>query len=242
MKRFFTALSFLTTVPSPTHDTPQINDLGKSAPWFPLIGVLLGISIALIQAGLAKILPLPVSAVLSTGAWVLLTGGLHLDGLADSFDGLFNASSPGRRLEIMKDPRLGTFGGLGLILMVVLKISLLAALPINSIWLAIPLAASTARWLLIWAARQPNARPDGMGAAFKPELTWMGMLLSSLIPLGLAVISGWRGIAALILGCMCAAGIFRWARVRLGGLTGDVFGLLVETVEAVTLLVFVVHF
>jgi adenosylcobinamide-GDP ribazoletransferase len=241
MKRFFTALSFLTTVPSPIHAPPQIDELGKSAAWFPLVGALLGGSIALIQVGLAKILPLPVSAVLSTGAWVFLTGGLHLDGLADSFDGLFNSSLPGRRLEIMKDPRLGTFGGLGLILMIVLKISLLATLPINFIWFAIPLAASTARWLLIWAARQPMARPDGMGAAFKPELNRWGMLLTSLIPLGLAALSGWRGIAALIFGCICAAGIFRWARVRLGGSTGDVFGLLVETVEAVTLLVFVVH-
>jgi adenosylcobinamide-GDP ribazoletransferase len=86
------------------------------------------------------------------------------------------------------------------------------------------------------------ARPDGLGAAFKPELTWVGMLMSAVLPLGLAVLSGWRGLAALALGCVCAAGIFRWARMRLGGLTGDVFGLMVETVEVVTLLVFVLHF
>jgi adenosylcobinamide-GDP ribazoletransferase len=86
------------------------------------------------------------------------------------------------------------------------------------------------------------ARQDGLGAAFKPELTWMGMFMSAVLPLGLAVLSGRRGLAALVLGCVCAAGIFRWARMRLGGLTGDVFGLMVEIVEVVTLLVFVARF
>ena len=242
MKRFLTALSFLTTIPSPYHDPSRIEELGKAAAWFPLVGALIGALVALVYMGLARLFPLPVSAVLGVAAWACLTGGLHLDGLADSFDGLLNSSSSERRLEIMKDPRLGAFGAVGLMLAMILKINILIALPINFAWLAIPLAASTARWLLLWAARQPMARPDGLGAAFKPELTWMGMLMSAVLPLGLAVLSGWRGLAALVLGCVCAAGIFRWARMRLGGLTGDVFGLMVETVEVVTLLVFVLHF
>jgi adenosylcobinamide-GDP ribazoletransferase len=242
MKRFLTALGFLTTIPSPYHDPSGIEELGKAAAWFSVVGALLGAWIALIYVILARYLPLPVSAALSVGAWVYLTGGLHLDGLADSFDGLLNSSSSERRLEIMKDPRLGTFGAVGLILTMVLKIGILTALPINFTWLAIPLAASMARLLLIWAARQPMARPDGLGAAFKPELNWMGMLVSVVLPLGLAVLSGWRGFAALVLGGVCAAGIIRSARIRLGGLTGDVFGLMVETVEVVTLLVFVFHF
>jgi adenosylcobinamide-GDP ribazoletransferase len=241
MKRFLTALSFLTTIPSPYHNSSGIEELGKAAAWFPAVGALIGGLVALIYMGLARFLPLPVDTVLSVCAWVYLTGGLHLDGLADSFDGLLNSSSSERRLEIMKDPRLGTFGALGLMLTVILKISVLTAMPVNFTWLAIPLAASTARLLLLWAARQPMARPDGLGAAFKPELTWIGTLGSVVFPLGLAVLSGWRGFAALVLGCICAAGIIRWARIRLGGLTGDIFGLMVESVEVVTLLVFVVH-
>ena len=241
MKRFFTALGFLTTIPSPYHDPSGIEELGIAAVWFPLVGALIGELVALIYLGLARFFPITVSAVVSVGAWVYLTGGLHLDGLADSFDGLLNSSSSERRLEIMKDPRLGTFGALGLILVIIFKITVLTALPIYFTLLAIPLASSTARWLLLWAARQPSARPGGLGAAFQPELGWMGWIVSAVIPLGLAVLCGWRGLAAVVIGSVCAAAIIRLARIRLGGLTGDVFGLIVESVEVVILLVFVAH-
>ncbi len=241
MKRFFTALGFLTTIPSPYHDPSGIEELGKAAVWFPLVGALIGELVALIYLGLSRFFPITVSAVVSVAAWVYLTGGLHLDGLADSLDGLLNSSSPERRLEIMKDPRLGAFGALGLILVIIFKISILTALPVYFTLVAIPLAASTARGLLLWGARQPMARPGGLGAAFRPELGWMGWMISAVVPLGLGVLCGWRGLAALIIGCVCAAAIIRLARIRLGGLTGDVFGLIVESVEAVILLAFVAH-
>jgi adenosylcobinamide-GDP ribazoletransferase len=241
MKRFFSALGFLTTIPSPYHDSSGIEELGKAAVWFPLVGALIGELVALVYLGLARFFPITVNAVVSVGAWVYLTGGLHLDGLADSFDGLLNSSSSERRLEIMKDPRLGTFGALGLILVVIFKISVLTVLPVYFTLLAIPLAASTARWLLLWAARQPTARPGGLGAAFQPDLGWMGWVISAGIPLGLAVLCGWRGFVALFVGWVCAAAIIRLARLRLGGLTGDVYGLIVESVEAVVLLVLVAH-
>ena len=241
MKRFFTVLDFLTTIPSPYHDPSGIEELGKAAVWFPLVGALIGELVELIYLALARFFPLTVSAVVSVGAWVYLTGGLHLDGLADSFDGLLNSSSSERRLEIMKDPRLGAFGALGLILVIIFKISVLTVLPVYFTLLAIPLAASTARWLLLWAARQPSARPGGLGAAFRPGLGWMGWIISAVVPLGLAVLCGWRGLGALVIGCVCAVCIIRLARIRLGGLTGDVFGLIVESVEAVILLVLVAH-
>jgi len=241
MKRFFTALGFLTTIPSPYHDPSGIEELGKAAVWFPLVGALIGELVALIYLGLSRFFPITVSAVVSVAAWVYLTGGLHLDGLADSLDGLLNSSSPERRLEIMKDPRLGAFGALGLILVIIFKISILTALPVYFTLVAIPLAASTARGLLLWGARQPMARPGGLGAAFRPELGWMGWMISAVVPLGLAVLCGWRGLAALVIGGLCAAAIIRLARIRLGGLTGDVFGLIVESVEAVILLAFVAH-
>jgi adenosylcobinamide-GDP ribazoletransferase len=215
--------------------------LGKAAVWFPLVGALIGELVALIYLGFARFFPITVSAVVSVAAWVYLTGGLHLDGLADSFDGLLNSSSSERRLEIMKDPRLGAFGALGLILVIIFKISILAALPTYFALLALPLAASTARWLLLWAACQPAARPGGLGASFQPELGWLGWIISAVIPLGLAVLCGWRGFGALAIGCVCAAAIIRLARIRLGGLTGDVFGLIVESVEVVILLVLVAH-
>jgi adenosylcobinamide-GDP ribazoletransferase len=241
MKRFLTALGFLTSIPGPFHASLGIEDLGTAAVWFPLIGALLGGLVALIQLGLSRLFSLQVSAVLSVVAWVYLTGGLHLDGLADSYDGLLNPSTPERRLEIMKDPRLGTFGAVGLILTIALKISALTVLPINFNWLVIPLAASIARWLLLWSAYQPAARPGGVGAVFKQGIKRLDIVLAAILPLGLMILCGWRGLVALLLGCLTAVGIYRLARVRLGGITGDILGFMVETVEAVILLVFVAH-
>ncbi len=241
MKRFLAALGFLTTIPYPIRNPLGIEELGKAAVWFPLVGALIGGVVALIQLGLGRLFSLQISAVWSTAAWVYLTGGLHLDGLADSYDGLFNSSTPERRLEIMKDPRLGTFGAVGLILTLALKIAALSALPLNLVWLVIPLAASTARWLLLWSAFQPAARPGGIGAVFKQGIKRSDVFIAAIIPLILMVLCGWRGLAALLVGCLCAVGIFRLARARLGGMTGDVLGLMVETVEVVILLVFAVH-
>lgn len=242
MKRFLTAVGFLTTIPIPSRASLGIEELGRAAVWFPLIGALLGGLVALIQLSLVRIFPVSVSAVLSVAAWVYLTGGLHLDGLADSYDGLTHSSSAERRLEIMKDPRLGTLGVVGLILTLILKVSALAAMPANCIWLALPLAASAARWLLLWSADQPAARPDGVGALFKQSVTSWDVVLAAIIPVGLAVLCGWQGLASLAVGCLCALGIFKLARVRLGGVTGDVLGFMLETVEAGIMLVFLVKF
>jgi adenosylcobinamide-GDP ribazoletransferase len=241
MKRFLAALGFLTTIPGPTRAAQGIEELGKAAVWFPLVGALIGGLTALIQIGLSRIFPYQISAILSVGAWVFLTGGLHLDGLADSFDGLLNSSTSERRLEIMKDPRLGTFGAVGLILTIAIKISALSALPVNSSWLVLPLAASTARWLILWSAYQPAARPGGIGAVFKEGIKAPDIFIAAIVPLILTILCGWRGLVALLVGGACALGIFRLARIRLGGVTGDILGFMVETVEAAILLVFAAH-
>ena len=241
MKRFLTALGFLTIIPVPSDASLNLEDLGRAAVWFPLVGALIGALVALIRIGLDRLFSLQISAVLSVAAWILLTGSLHLDGLADSYDGLLNSSTPERRLEIMKDPRLGTFGAVGLILTMVLKISVLSNLPVNLNLLVIPLAASTARWLLLWSAYQPAARQGGIGASFKQGVQRVDIVKAAIIPLVLMILCGWRGLAALLLGCFTSLVIYRSARVRLGGVTGDIFGFMVETVEVVILLVFVVH-
>lgn len=141
----------------------------------------------------------------------------------------------------MKDPRLGTFGAVGLILTIVLKVSALSILDVPLIFLVIPLAASTARWLLLWSAFQPAAQPGGLGAAFKQGIQRLDIVKAAIIPLILMMLGGWRGLAAFLLGCLAALGIYRLARDRLGGVTGDILGLMVETVEVIMLLVFIVH-
>ena len=241
MKSFWIALSFLTIFPAPKRYTAGLEGLGRAAAWFPLMGALIGGLVALAHFGLEKFLPPLLSAAASVVIWVCLTGGLHLDGLADCCDGLLNASSPERRLEIMKDPHVGTFGVVGLILTITLKISALFALPAHVSWIAVPLAASVARWLLLWLAHQPMARADGMGAAFKRGIRPVEAVIAASIPLGLGIMSGGRGLIAIIVAGLIGVGIVRLARVRLGGMTGDVFGLIVEMAELAALLVFAIQ-
>ena len=241
MNQLLLAISFLTAVPVRLRNAPAPGDLGRSAAWFPLLGAAIGGIAAFACLGLRLVFDPLLAAVLTTVVWIALTGGLHLDGLADCFDGLFHPSNPARRLEIMKDPRLGSFGGIGLLLAVMVKAAAIQALPANQILAALPLAAAAGRWLLLPAGRQPLARPGGMGADFAAGLS-PRVFAAAIVPvIVLAVLGGWRGAAALAGVHLLAWGIFRLARSRLGGVTGDVFGMTVELAEILTLLVFSVH-
>jgi adenosylcobinamide-GDP ribazoletransferase len=160
---------------------------------------------------------------------------LHLDGLADCCDGLLHASNPERRLEIMKDSRMGAFGGIGLTLALILKVSALASLPTEKAVPVILLAASLGRWFIILAGFQPLARPGGMGAGFSSGLRKSALFWGGLIPLALTIFLGVPGILALGLSYLGVFFILRFSRVRIGGITGDVFGLVVEAAEIITL-------
>jgi adenosylcobinamide-GDP ribazoletransferase len=243
MKRLVLALSFLTTIPVRIFGTLQPGDLGRAGAWFPLVGLLLGGLLAAARLGLGKIFPDPLAAVLVVALWAWLTGFLHLDGLADCCDGMLAAAAPDRRLDIMKDPRLGTFGGVGLIMHLLIKTSALAALPASLPAAILPLllAPALARWLILLAARQPMARPGGLGAEFASGVSWRTFVYAALVPIGLVVLGGLRAILAAAAAHLVAFSVARLARSRLGGITGDVLGLTVELSEAAVLLVFAIQ-
>jgi len=236
MNNLFFALGFLTSIPVRT-PAPQRGDLGRAGVWFPSVGLLLGAILAGAHYALNQVFSPLLSAALSVALWALLTGGLHLDGLADCGDGLLAAVSPERRLEIMRDPRLGTFGGAALILHLLLKTFAIASLPVPSS-VAFLLAPSIARWLILIVAAQPSARPGGMGEAFKQGLNRTVYVGAAIVPIVLIGLGGWRAIIAVVLVHVAARGIIRVTRSRLGGVTGDVFGLTVEVSELIVLLVF----
>jgi adenosylcobinamide-GDP ribazoletransferase len=230
------AFNLLTTLPIRAPNNWLPGDSGRAAAWYPLIGLTIGLMVAAVHAPASRVFPPLVTAGLALTVWIALTGGLHLDGLADCCDGLLHASTPERRLEIMKDPHLGAFGAIGLGLALLLKFAALASLPPEHAVMAILLAASIGRWVILLAGFQPLARPGGMGADFssglrKPALAW-----GAVIPLGLAALLGLQGLLALVLALISTIGLLRFARGRIGGITGDVFGLLVETAEIIILL------
>ncbi|MCC6147694.1 MAG: adenosylcobinamide-GDP ribazoletransferase [Anaerolineaceae bacterium] len=239
MQRLLYALSLLTALPVRLQQPPAPGDSGRAAGWYPAAGLLLGGAAAAGGWLFGQIFPPLITAVLTVMLWAALSGGLHLDGLADCCDGLLNTSTPQRRLEIMRDSRLGSFGAVGLVLVLFLKIAALVSLPAGMEGvLAILLAASAGRWLVLPAGAQPPARPDGMGADFSLGLQPQAFVWGAVLPLILAALSGIRGLAALPAALLAAAGVILLARRRIGGVTGDVFGAVVEVGELATLLVF----
>jgi adenosylcobinamide-GDP ribazoletransferase len=249
MNEFWLALSFLTTIPTPAAAFVE-GGFGRLAKWFPWVGLILGLILAGSQWLLSLVLPAPVTAVLIVALWAWLTGGLHLDGLADCGDGLLAAVSRERRLEILKDSRLGAFGAILLVLFLLAKGTATSAsfgagvvfLPVPSF--ALILAPVLGRWFILIAARQPSARPGGMGDWFAASLTPRTLFQATILPLSLVVAGGWydvRTVWAALLAGLVTFLILRLARSRLGGVTGDVFGLVVEMTELAVLLAFAVQ-
>ncbi|MCI0397080.1 MAG: adenosylcobinamide-GDP ribazoletransferase [Chloroflexi bacterium] len=237
MSRLALALSFLTVLPIPS-PAARPGDLGRAAAWFPVVGLLLGGILAAAHLVLLRFFPALLAATLIVVLWVALTGGLHLDGLADCCDALAAAVPPARRLEILRDPRLGTFGAAGLVLFLLLKMLAIAYLPANG-WLPFLLAPMYGRWLILPLARQPAARPEGMGVAFAGGLSRPVLLASALLP-GLLLLASlavsWWGLLGVAAAHLAALALARLARARLGGVTGDVLGLAVEVTELIILL------
>ncbi len=195
-----------------------------------------GILIAL-EAGFGRGLLFPnlVTAILVMAAWAWLTGGLHLDGVADCGDGLWATASAERRLEIMQDPRLGAFGGITLFFFLLLKVSAFYALEAKP--LAIMMATVLSRWVIIPIAFiYPAARSHGMAETLHRELAPVAWKATLIYPIALIAIGGWPTVLVIAAVGGAAWCIARFASQRIGGMTGDVYGLLIEGTEIVALL------
>lgn len=235
MDRFWLALSFLTTLPA--RQVPYEPDgLGKAAAWFPAAGLLIGLLLAALYLAAGSLLGPALAAVLVVAGWAALTGGLHLDGLADCCDGLLASVDPQRRLEIMRDPRTGSFAVAGLVLALLAKVAAIYSLPAGQLAAlpALVLAPVWARWWILVAARRPAVRAGGLGSTFAAALTPGTLARAAILPVVLAVpaiLWDWRTAVALLLAGLACWGVLRLAQVRIGGVTGDVYGAVVELAE-----------
>ncbi len=238
MRSLRIAFGLLTTLPFRLLEDWSAGDSGRASVWYPFVGFVIGALTWLAWKATMFFFPPLVAGVITLAVWVMLTGGLHLDGLADCCDGLFVSAPIEHRLEIMKDPRTGAFGVIGLILVLFLKAAVLASLtPATSFGILI--ATSFARWCVLPAGLLPLARPSGMGADFAAGFRRSFIFWGALIPLAIMIILGVQGILSIAVGLVTTAFILWLARLRIGGVTGDVFGMVVEVVETVVLLTFV---
>ena len=242
MRNLRIAFGLMTTLPFKLPDDWSAGDSGRASVWYPFVGLVIGALTWLAWKGAMLVFSPLASGVIALLVWVALTGGLHLDGLADCCDGLLASVSAERRLEIMKDPHVGAFGVIGLILVLLLKAAALASSHVSrASSFGILLAASLARWCILLAGLFPLARPSGMGADFASGFRRSFLLWGAVIPLAIAILSGTRGVLSVLAGVGAAALILWLAKSRIGGVTGDVFGMIVEVVEAVVLLVFIAN-
>ena len=237
MRNLRVAFGLLTTLPFGMPENWQPGDSGRAGSWYPLVGLVIGGLIWLAWLALGQFFPPLVVGVLTALVWAGLTGGLHLDGLADCCDGLLGSAARERRLEIMKDPHLGTFGGIGLILVLLTKAAALGVIAPAS-GLCIILAATAGRWFILPAGLMPLANPGGMGADFASGLKRNAIFFTAVLPLGLAFLLGVPGFIALLVALAAAAAVLGLAYGRIGGVTGDVFGMLVEVIETAVLVSF----
>ena len=216
--------------------------MARSILYFPLVGALLGVILALVDWGVRQLVSGQLAAAILLVVWMGLTGGLHLDGLADTADGLLGGWTRERRLAIMKDSRLGTFGALALFALLLLKFSLLGQLPPAWRGPSLVLAPILGRWAMVQAVvSYPSAREEGLGYLFRQHVGTLDLILTSVVTLALSLsFSGLRGLVILV-GVLLVALLFNRIVVRsIGGLTGDTYGALCEVEEVWALAIIVV--
>ncbi|WP_321533186.1 adenosylcobinamide-GDP ribazoletransferase [uncultured Desulfuromonas sp.] len=239
MQSFFSALSFLTIVRVPHSWCGDKTALSRSLDWYAVVGLLIGAVMALLDHLLCATMPgtlLP-SALLVV-ALIAVSGGLHIDGVADSADAFMSSRDRDTMLTIMKDSRVGAMGALTLTGLLLIKFAALASLPSETRWpviLLTPLAGRVA--LVLPLVSLPYARPGGLATLShqqaEPRHAWLAASL--LLVTALMVLQG-RGliIASLVLLATLLFG--RYCRGKIGGFTGDTLGATCELAELVTLI------
>lgn len=218
------ALAFLTPLGGPAAPSPAA--LG----WFPVVGAALGLGLGGLWWGASEIWPPAVAAALVVAADLALTGMLHLDGLVDSADGLLPPLDRSRRLEVMTDPRAGSFGVGAAVTVLLLRWSALSAMPAHALLLAGLWCASRTA-MATTTALVPYARPAGLATGFLPEagdgtrraiaVALVGVGVGVLVAAAARGLAGGVGVLAVVVGAAAVVGL---ACRRLGGFTGDVLG------------------
>ena len=236
---FFIALQFFTRIPIPRWVGFDSAWLHHASRYFPLVGLLVGAIAATVYWAAASVWPAPVAVLLSTAASIYLTGAFHEDGFADMCDGFGGGMTRERVMEIMKDSRIGTYGAVGITLLVALKCMLLAmlepAMAIASLLLAHPLsrlAAAALIWRLDYVRDEGKAKPLGKdmtdtefliaacGAAVPAAILGAAGFLPWL---SIALATAFAAIAATWMGAKCVR--------RIGGFTGDCLGAVQQLSE-----------
>ena len=235
MKSCFDAFRLLTILPLPASGRPPGPAMLY---WFPVVGAALGLVLAGVDPVMSRYIGV-MSPILLVALWLFLTRALHVDGLGDTFDAMASVADRARRLEILRDPHIGTVGASVVALVLIAKVAALSGTWGHARSMALLTAPAIARWPIVMAcAIFPYARKEGLGAAFIGHAGWThvgfttGLALVSMVLVPLNMIPWILGSAVL-----AGLGTAFMANRSFGGITGDVLGAMVEIGECAVLMV-----
>ena len=238
LKPFFSAVRFLTILPIPESWCGDESDFHQSPDWYPVVGLFIGLMLVLVDSVLCWMVPIPVASLLLLVTMIAVSGALHLDGLADSADAFFSSRGREQMLEIMKDSCSGPMGVTAIVLVLLFKLMLLIALPVEWRWQVILLLPVAGRCALpIISGWLPYARTKGTAAFTRNNFSWSRLG----VPFGvffITVLLLLGGVGLFVI-AFCAVSLWllgRYSLRKIGGFTGDTLGATCELVELLPLL------
>jgi adenosylcobinamide-GDP ribazoletransferase len=246
-KELLAAVRFLSVIPVPGEkylfaDARDGTDVVIGCEYFPLVGLVMALLLWVLLLLFSNVIAQLLIATLLVVTLTILTGGLHLDGLMDSCDGLFGGHTRERRLEIMRDSRVGSFGVLGGVCTLLLKFALFASFSPHLLPYALLVALPASRWAMVVALRLfPPARRSGLGALFHQGVTTRRTIVTTLGTLLFVLLAGrLAGFLALIVVGVVTLALGYSIMRSIGGLTGDTYGAIAEITEVSALLAMIV--
>jgi adenosylcobinamide-GDP ribazoletransferase len=237
---FLAALQFLTSIPVPLKRELSPEQVGRSTAYFPLIGLIIGGILAALNWLLGLILPVSVVSALLIVALVILTGALHLDGFADTCDGIAGHKPVEERWRVMRDSRTGAFGVVGIALLLLVKYVSLNNIPpvfMTAVLLFMPVVS---RWAMVYAIFVYSyARPSGLGTAFKQATRWPQFTAATIFTLAISAalypLFSVTGFLLIFGVWLITTALSFYFKHKFAGLTGDTYGAINEVAEVMTL-------
>jgi adenosylcobinamide-GDP ribazoletransferase len=231
------AMAFLTVLPVATAEGAPGERLGRA--YFPVVGAVIGLLAGIAYVVMTAMTTPLLAAVAATALMALLTGALHLDGVADAADGLLGGGDTARRLEVMRDPRLGSFGTTAVVLVLAGSVAAVASMTPARAIVALVIACAMSRLAMLGViAFVPYVRQSGLGSAAWGGHRAFDLFLASAFVLAVSLLDWRRAAAALLVVAIAALLISALARRRIGGATGDVYGATAELCQLAALVVF----
>lgn len=228
-------IQFLTRIPINKSVEFSQRNIRNSLFFFPYIGMLIGGIGSLVFYFLGQ-LNMEIAAFLTVLTLIFITGGLHIDGLSDTLDGFLSNRDREKTLEIMKDSRVGAFGVIGIVLLILGKYIIIKSLTID-MWAIIIFSLANSRLVAGWIiSTKKTARKGGLGELFHNSNPKRNILYSSIIYIIILLYANIYYIIPLLITYIFAEIFSRWSYKKIGGLTGDVYGAIMETSEIVSLL------